>query len=116
MGTAHAGTQDLQQSRNPTPGTPTFQQRHRSPPSQGMPVDTAGKGHAPGQSLRTPQPSTSEPAGRKCGGQEVLLQESFSSKNIAGLDANPVTPVPSKSSLCLECSFEDNTSSSIFLP
>lgn len=31
--------------RSTTPGTPTFQQRHRSPPSQGMPVDTAGKGH-----------------------------------------------------------------------
>lgn len=30
---------------SPNPGTPTFQQRHRSPSSQGMPVDTAGKGH-----------------------------------------------------------------------
>lgn len=60
---AHAGSRDSQQSRSPTPGTPTFQQRHLSPPSQGMPVDTASKGHAPGQSPRTPQPSTSEPVG-----------------------------------------------------
>lgn len=45
---------DSQQSRSSNPGTPTFQQRHRSPPSQGMPVDIAGKGHAPAESQNPP--------------------------------------------------------------
>lgn len=81
---------DSWQSGRPSPGTPTFQQRHRSPPSQGMPVDTAGKSHAPGQSPRTPQSSTSEPVGREWSGQEVLLQGSFSVRKMTGLDANPV--------------------------
>lgn len=53
-GQAMQEPKDFWQSRHPTPGTPTFQQRHRSPPSQGMPVDTAGKSHAPGQSPQTP--------------------------------------------------------------
>lgn len=39
--------------KSPAPGTPTFQQRHRSPLSQGMPVDTAGKGH-PKPELQNP--------------------------------------------------------------
>lgn len=46
-------TQGTPKPRSPTPGTPTFQQRHRSPPSQGMPVDTAGKGH-PKPEFRNP--------------------------------------------------------------
>lgn len=69
VGAAYAGKpRDAQQSGSPTPGTPTFQQRHRSPPSQGMPVDTASKGHVPGHSPRTPSPSPwSQLAGSRVG-------------------------------------------------
>lgn len=69
--------QDFQQSRSPTPGTPTFQQRHRNPPSQGMPVDTAGKGHTPGHSPRTLQPSTSEPVAGSGVGKKYFFKNYF---------------------------------------
>lgn len=73
---------DSQQSRSPTPGTPTFQQRHRSPPSQGMPVDTAGKGHAPAESQNPPALHLG--ASRQgVEWQEVLLQESFAARKTA---------------------------------
>ena len=93
VGTAHAGTRDSRQSRSPTPGTPTFQQRHRSPPSQGMPVDTAGKGHTPEESQGPParhlrasrSQSAGSGAGKKCFLKNHSLPERLQD------DANPMS-------------------------
>ena len=86
MGGGPCKTQETPKPRSPIPGTPTFQQRHRSPPSQGMPVDTAGKGH-PKPEFQNPPALHLEPVGRKWSEQEALWGPLFTKKT-SKQDAN----------------------------
>lgn len=77
-------------------------------------------GHSRQRSCPRPESQNPPALHLRASWQEVERARSTSSriifsKKIAGLDANPVTPVPSKNSFCLECSFEDNTFSSLIV-